>query len=93
MGCAGTAACPLELSTDAPRLVFDALFGRGEPPKNDRHNHDDLPVRLAGGGRGSLTPGRTVTAPKDTPLTNLHLPLPDCLSVRAERFGCRTKKS
>lgn len=56
----------------------------------DRHNHDDLPILLAGGGGGSLSPGRTVTAPSGTPLTNLHLSLLDRLNVRAERIGDST---
>lgn len=67
------------------------VFGSGIRD-GDRHNHDDLPILLAGGGGGSLTPGRTITAPDGTPLTNLHLSLLERLGVRAERIGDSTGK-
>jgi hypothetical protein len=51
----------------------------------DAHNHDNLPVLLAGKGGGTLTPGRHVRYPKETPLTNLYLAL-------LERMGCPTER-
>ena len=56
----------------------------------DRHNHDNLPVLLAGRGGGSLNPGRFHSAPSGTPLTNLHLALLERMGVQAERVGDST---
>ncbi len=56
----------------------------------DRHNHDNLPILLAGGGGGSLTPGRHFKAQAGTPITNLHLALLDRMGVDAERIGDST---
>jgi hypothetical protein len=55
----------------------------------DRHNHDDLPILLAGRGAGTLQPGRHVKySPR--PLNNLYLSLFDLLGVSAERLGDST---
>jgi hypothetical protein len=53
----------------------------------DRHNHDDLPILLAGGGGGTHKGGRHVRYPAGTPLCNLYLTLLDAVGVRAARFG------
>lgn len=58
----------------------------------DRHNHDQLPIILAGHGNGTLQAGRLVEAKHDTPLTNLHLSLLDRMGVSAERVGDSTGK-
>ena len=47
-------------------------YGSGNSDGN-RHNHDDLPILLAGGGCGTLKPGRHIRYPNETPLTNLWL--------------------
>jgi hypothetical protein len=53
----------------------------------DRHNHDNLPVLVAGGGvRG----GRHIRYPAGTPLCNLYLSLLDRAGVMADRFGDST---
>jgi Protein of unknown function (DUF1552) len=53
----------------------------------DRHNHDDLPILVAGGGvRG----GRHVRYPAGTPLCNLYLSLLGRVGVKADRFGDST---
>jgi hypothetical protein len=56
----------------------------------DKHNHNDLPVLLAGHGGGALEAGRLWHAEEDTPLTNLHLALLDRMGVKAERVGDST---
>lgn len=56
----------------------------------DRHNHDQLPIILAGHGNGTLKAGRLLEAPDHTPLTNLHLSLLDRMNVKAERIGDST---
>jgi hypothetical protein len=54
------------------------------------HNHEDLPVVLAGRGGGSIAPGRTVRYRRDTPMCNLYLSLLDRFGVELERFGDST---
>lgn len=53
----------------------------------DRHNHNDLPVLLAGRGGGLIKPGRHLTYPRDTPLCNLYVTMLNALGVKAQRFG------
>ncbi len=62
------------------------VFGSGIADP-DRHAHDDLPVLLAGGGGGTLRPGRHVRFDGDVPLTNLYLSMLDRVGVRADRVG------
>ena len=56
----------------------------------DLHNHDNLPILLAGAGGGSLRPGRHVRVQDGTPLTNLHLALLERMGVDARRVGDST---
>jgi hypothetical protein len=56
----------------------------------DRHNHEDLPILLAGGGGGIHRGGRHVRHPGGTPLCNLYLALLDAMEVSAARFGDST---
>jgi hypothetical protein len=58
----------------------------------DRHNHEDLPIILAGHGNGTLQAGRLFEAKGEAPLTNLHLSLLDRMGVKAERIGDSTGK-
>lgn len=58
----------------------------------DRHNHDQLPIILAGHGNGTLQAGRLLETRGETPLTNLHLSLLDRMGVKAERVGDSTGK-
>lgn len=53
----------------------------------DRHNHNDLPVILAGRGNGTLTPGRHLKYKDGTPMANLHLSLLDRLGCKMEKLG------
>jgi hypothetical protein len=64
------------------------VYGSGISDGN-RHNHDDLPVLLAGGGRGTLQPGRHLTVPP-VPMTNLYLSLLDRAGAPVERLGDST---
>jgi hypothetical protein len=67
------------------------VFGSGISDGN-RHNHDDLPILLAGRGGGSIAPGRHVRYPRDTPLCTLYLALLDRLGVDVPTFGDATGK-
>jgi hypothetical protein len=75
---------------DTP-LLHNAMivYGSGNADGN-RHTHGNLPVVLAGGGGGSLTPGRYVKH-SSKPLMNLYLSLADRLGLRdLDRFGDST---
>jgi hypothetical protein len=58
----------------------------------DRHNHDDLPILLAGRGGGAVSPGRHIRYPRATPLCNLYLSMLEPMGIDADRFGDSTGK-
>jgi hypothetical protein len=77
---------------EGDRTLLDrtaVVFGSGISD-GDRHNHDDLPILLCGRLGGSLSPGRHVRFPADTPLCNLYLALLDRVNVRVAKFGDST---
>ena len=53
----------------------------------DRHNHDDLPVVLAGGGRGALSAGRHVVYDSGETMGDLFVSCLRIMGVNADRFG------
>jgi hypothetical protein len=67
------------------------VYGGGNADGN-RHTHVNLPVLLAGGGGGTLSPGRfTNYEPK--PLANLFLSMADRMGVQnLDRFGDSTAR-
>ena len=65
------------------------LYGSGIEDGN-RHVHRNLPIILAGGGGGALTPGQDITLANDTPITNLYLRLLHEMGIPADRFGDST---
>jgi hypothetical protein len=58
----------------------------------DRHNHDNLPILMAGGGASGLKHGRRVVLDGEVPMTNMHLAVLERLGVQAERVGDSTGK-
>ena len=52
------------------------MFG-GSIKDGNRHTEENLPLLLAGHGKGTLRPGRRLRAPAKTPLCNLYLSLLD----------------
>ncbi|TWT89309.1 DUF1552 domain-containing protein [Neorhodopirellula pilleata] len=56
----------------------------------DRHNHDDLPILLAGGGGGRIQTGRHIRYENGTPLCNLYLWMMHQMGVEAKQFGDST---
>lgn len=66
------------------------VYGSGIADGN-RHNHDNLPVILAGGGNGTLQPGRHVDVGR-VPMTNLYLSLLDRIGAPIDRLGDSTGK-
>jgi hypothetical protein len=53
----------------------------------NRHNHDDLPILVAGRGGGTLSPGRHIRYEKETPLNNLWLSLLDRMDAHVDALG------
>lgn len=70
---------------DNSMIVYGSCIGDG-----DRHNHDELPILLAGHGSGALKSGRHVRYPKDTPLNNLWLSMLDRIDVKTQKLGDST---
>jgi hypothetical protein len=70
---------------DSCMLVFGG--GISDP---DRHNHDDLPVILAGHGGGTLKSGRHLRVRDETPMSNLYLSMLDRMGVKEPSFGDST---
>jgi Protein of unknown function (DUF1552) len=65
------------------------VYGCGNGDGN-RHNHDNLPVILAGAGGGTLDTGRYLKA-GGTPMSNLFLAMADRFGVQGvDRFGDST---
>ncbi|MBN9520947.1 DUF1552 domain-containing protein [bacterium] len=64
-------------------------YGSGNSDGN-AHNHDDLPILLAGGGCGTLRTGRHVKYARETPLNNLWVGLLDRMRVRVDALGDST---
>jgi hypothetical protein len=58
----------------------------------DRHNHNDLPILIAGSGGGRLPGGRHLVYDPNTPMNNLFLSMLDYLGVKVEKLGDSTGK-
>jgi hypothetical protein len=51
------------------------------------HDHDNLPILVAGGAAGRMKGGRHIRFAQSTPLANLHLTLLDKVGVRIDSFA------
>ena len=67
------------------------LYGSSMSNGN-QHDHDPLPVILAGGGSGQLQGGRHMQYVPHTPMSNLLLSMLDKLGIQEERHGDSTGK-
>jgi hypothetical protein len=65
------------------------VYGSGISDGN-RHNHNDLPIILAGRGCGTVQPGRHVRYPDETPLTNLFISMLARFDTPVEKVGDST---
>lgn len=70
---------------DNTMLVYGAGISDG-----DRHNHDDLPLVMAGRGAGTIKSGHHKSYKDGTPMTNLFLAMLDRMGVPAEKIGDST---
>ncbi len=57
----------------------------------DRHNHDDLPILLAGRAGGRISTGRHVRYENKTPLCNLYVWMMQQMGAKVDQFGDSTK--
>ncbi|MEY3660979.1 MAG: hypothetical protein RLZZ169_1805 [Pseudomonadota bacterium] len=65
------------------------LYGSGMSDGNS-HNHDPLPILLAGHAAGTLEGNRHLVLPEKTPMANLLLGMLDKLGVPEQSFGDST---
>ncbi len=72
---------------DNSMLVYGTGIGDG-----DKHNHDDLPILLAGKGGGTIKSGQHYIFPKRTPLNNLYLSMLERFGVDLDHLGDSTGK-
>ncbi|HEY3841273.1 MAG TPA: DUF1552 domain-containing protein [Bryobacteraceae bacterium] len=72
-------------------LLHNSMIMFGASIKDgNRHTEENLPLLLAGQGKGTLRTGRRLRAPEKTPLCNLYLSLLDRMGVKADSFGDST---
>ena len=64
-------------------------YGSGNSDGN-AHNHEDLPILVAGRGCGTIKTGRHLKFAKETPLNNLWLSMLDRMDVRLANLGDST---
>ena len=62
------------------------LYGSGMGNPN-LHDHENLPILVAGGAAGRMRGGRHIRFAQPTPLANLHLTLLDKVGVRIDSFA------
>jgi hypothetical protein len=72
---------------DNSMIIYGSGIGDGNV-----HNHDNLPVVLAGGGAGSLTPGRHRKLDGKVPMANLYLAMLERMGVQTANLGDSTGK-
>jgi hypothetical protein len=58
----------------------------------NQHDHDPLPIIVAGGVSGQLKGGRHLKFPAHTPMSNLMLSLLDKMGVQQDKFGDSSSK-
>jgi hypothetical protein len=80
-----------ELKEGGSSLLDNSIILFGASLKDgNRHDPENLPLILAGKGKGTLRPGRRLRAPEKTPMCNLHLAILHRLGIREQSFGDST---
>ena len=67
------------------------LYGSGIGDGN-AHNHDNLPLLLAGSAGGRIKAGQHYEFANETPMTNLYLTMLDWLDVPCDKLGDSTER-
>jgi len=70
---------------DSSMILFGCSLKDG-----NKHTEENLPLLLAGRGKGALRPGRRLRAAPKTPFCNLHLALLQRMGVKIDSFGDST---
>ena len=70
---------------DQSMIVYGCSISDG-----NRHQHDQLPVLLAGRGGNTITSGRHLDLKKEVPMANLYLSMLDRMGAKLDRFGDST---
>lgn len=84
----------LKAAQEAGSTVLDrsiVLFGTSVSNFPNLHNHENLPIVLAGRGGGALRPGRSIMVPGITTLKMLNLTLIKKMGIDATSFAGETK--
>ncbi|MBI3858005.1 MAG: DUF1552 domain-containing protein [Planctomycetes bacterium] len=72
-------------------LLDNCLLAYGSANSDgNAHNHDNLPILLAGKGGGTVKTGRHVRFPRETPLNNLWLAMLQRVGVKLPSLGDST---
>jgi hypothetical protein len=82
----------LNASPDGEGTLLDhcmIVYGSGIGDGN-RHNHDNLPVLVAGKGGGTIRTGRHIRVPDETPMANLFVSMLERVGAATDRFGDST---
>lgn len=73
-------------------LLDNSMILMGSSLKDGNlHREEDLPLILAGRGKGALRPGRRVRSAPLTPMCNLHLALLNRMGINDKSFGDSTE--
>ena len=70
---------------DHSMLVYGGGLGDG-----NRHNHDDLPILMAGRGNGTIQTGRHLNFAAETPMANLLVSMLHRMDAPVDSFGDST---
>jgi hypothetical protein len=70
---------------DQAMIAYGSGLGDG-----NAHNHDNLPILVAGRAGGTIKSGQHLDIEKETPLNNLWLSLLDRVDAHAEQLGDST---
>jgi hypothetical protein len=76
---------------DGTLLDHSVVLYGSSMSNGNQHDHDPLPVLVAGGGSGQLKGDRHLVFPAHTPMSNLMLSLLDKLDVHVNSFGDSTR--
>ena len=66
-------------------LLYGAALADG-----NRHEHENLPLLMAGRGGGTILPGRHIRYANETPMCNLLVSMLQRAGVNAQRHGDST---
>ena len=76
---------------DGQSLLHNSMIVYGSGISDgDRHDHDNLPILLAGHGSGRLHAGRHLQLASATPMSNLYLTMLQQMGVQTDEFGDST---